>query len=79
MSMASSLPPNGAASRAHDKANEILTDDAAAKANTTVHTFDPDATPEQKASSAGKGSAQLKSKTEPSQGQVGNRGSSVST
>ncbi|KAI0274871.1 tricalbin [Gloeopeniophorella convolvens] len=61
--MASSLPPNGASpARAHAQANDILTQDAA-KTNTTVHSFNPDASPEEKGAMAGKARTQLKSKT----------------
>lgn len=56
--MASSLPTNGPSASA--QANDILRADAK-KGNMTVHTFDPDATPEQKAAAAGKGRDQLKS------------------
>lgn len=53
--MASSLPPNGPSStiRAHSQANDILQKDAA-KGNVSVHSFDPDASPAQKAAAAGK-------------------------
>lgn len=53
--MASSLPPNGPSStiRAHAQANDILQSDAA-KGNVAVHSFDPDASPAEKAAAAGK-------------------------
>ena len=55
--MASSLPP-AAASLAD--AHDMLSKDAA-RGNATVHTFDPDASPEEKAAAAGKARSQLKS------------------
>jgi len=60
--MASSLPPNGLSSantpRAYDQADDILQKDAV-RANVPVHSFDPDASPAQKAAVAGKASSQL--------------------
>src|SRR5882762_9938523 len=63
-SMATSLPPNGIASTLQKQANHIVKEDAS-KSNVAVHTFDPDASPQQKAASAGKGADQLKSKVQP--------------
>ena len=61
--MASSLPPNGLSSvRAHSQANNIVQKDAA-KANVPVHSFDPDASPMEKAAAAGKARTQLNSTT----------------
>ena len=56
--MASSLPPAASASLAD--AHDMLSKDAA-RGNATVHTFDPDASPEEKAAAAGKARSQLKS------------------
>ena len=55
--MASSLPP---ASASLADAHDMLSKDAA-RGNATVHTFDPDASPEEKAAAAGKARSQLKS------------------
>ncbi|KAI0067953.1 tricalbin [Artomyces pyxidatus] len=73
--MATSLPANGAlpGAQAQEKANNMLKDDAARR-NIAVHTFDPDASPEQKAASAGKARDQLKSKT--ATPQISGRGAS---
>jgi hypothetical protein len=71
--MASSLPPNGSPSanaiRAHGQANDILQKDAS-RGNATVHSFDPDAPPAEKAAVAGKARAELSSTipTKPSDG-----------
>ncbi|KAI9511781.1 tricalbin [Russula earlei] len=63
--MASSLPPNTLSSanslRAHDRANDLLQQDAAKGNNVPVHSFDPDSSPAQKASAAGKARSQLDS------------------
>lgn len=69
--MASSLPSNGPS--AATQANDILREDAK-KGNTTVHTFDPDATPEQKAAAAGKGRDQLKSVVDTNKDAVASKG-----
>jgi hypothetical protein len=62
--MASSLPPNGSLSanaiRPSAQANNILQKDAA-RANVPVHSFDPDASPAEKAAVAGKAGTQLSS------------------
>lgn len=62
--MASSLPPNGLSStiRSHAQANDILQKDAA-RGNVVVHSFNPDASPAEKAASAGKARTQLNSTT----------------
>lgn len=72
--MASSLPPNGVSASA--QANNILREDAK-KGNMAVHTFDPDATPEQKASAAGKGRDQLKSVVDSKKDTVASKGASA--
>lgn len=72
--MASSLPTNGPS--ATTQANDILREDAK-NGNTTVHTFDPDATPEQKAASAGKGRDQLKSMVDTNKDAVTSKGMSL--
>lgn len=56
--MASSLPPTGNGATLAD-AHDMLSKDA--RGNATVHSFDPDASPEEKAASAGKARSQLKS------------------
>lgn len=62
--MASSLPPSGSPSvnsiSAHSQANDILQRDAA-RGNVAVHSFDPDASPAEKAATAGKAKSQLSS------------------
>jgi hypothetical protein len=74
--MASSLPPNGLSSanatRAHGQANDILQKDAS-RGNVAVHTFDPDASPAEKASAAGSARTQLTS-TIPAKPSDGGRG-----
>ena len=74
--MASSLPPNGLSSanvsRAHSQANDILQKDAS-RGNVAVHSFDPDAPPEEKAAAAGKARSQLSS-TMPSKPGDGSKG-----
>jgi hypothetical protein len=60
--MASSLPPNGVPPanpiRPHTQANDILQMDAS-RANVPVHSFDPDASPAEKAAVAGKARTKL--------------------
>ena len=62
--MASSLPPNGLSStnaiRAQGQANDIVQNDAS-RGNVAVHSFDPDASPAEKAAAAGKARNQLTS------------------
>lgn len=53
----------GIATDPQQQINGIIANDAN-KQSVAVHTFDPDATPEQKAASAGKGSSQIKSVAE---------------
>jgi hypothetical protein len=73
--MASSIPPNGSPSanaiRAH-QANDIVQNDAS-RGNVPVHSFDPDASPAEKAASAGKARSQLTS-TLPAKPTEGGRG-----
>lgn len=75
-SMASSLPPNGLSSanssRAHGQANDILQKDAA-RGNISVHSFNPDASPAEKAAAAGQARSQLTSAI-PGQPSDGGRG-----
>ena len=74
--MASSLPPNGLSStnaiRAHSQANDIVQNDAS-RGNVAVHSFDPDASPAEKAAAAGKAGKQLTS-TLPAKPTEGGRG-----
>ncbi|KAI0308025.1 tricalbin [Multifurca ochricompacta] len=60
--MASSLPPNGLSPtsviRAHAQANDILQKDAA-RGNVAVHSFNPDASPAEKAAVAGQERSKL--------------------
>ena len=74
--MASSLPPNGLSSvnaiRAHAQAKDIVQNDAS-RGNVPVHSFDPDASPKQKAAVAGKAGNQLTS-TLPDKPTEGGRG-----
>jgi hypothetical protein len=74
--MASSLPPNGLSStnaiRAHGQANDIVQNDAS-RGNVAVHSFDPDASPAEKAAAAGKAGKQLTS-TLPAKPVEGGRG-----
>lgn len=56
--MATAVPSNAA--DAQQQVNGIVKQDQD-KNRVAVHTFDPDATPEQKAAAAGKGASQLKS------------------
>jgi hypothetical protein len=62
--MASSLPPNGLSSanclRAQNQAHDILQEDAA-RGHIPVHSFDPDASPAEKAATAGQAKSQLSS------------------
>ena len=62
--MASSLPPSGLSSdnaiRAHSQANDILQNDAA-RGNVAIHSFNPDASPAEKAAVAGQARSQLSS------------------
>jgi hypothetical protein len=75
-SMASSLPPNGLSStnaiRAHGQANDIVQNDAS-RGNVAVHSFDPDASPAEKAAAAGKAGKELTS-TLPAKPTEGGRG-----
>jgi hypothetical protein len=74
--MASSLPPNGLSSanaiRAHGQANDIVQKDAS-RGNVAVHSFDPDASPAEKAAIAGKARQQVTS-TLPAKPTEGGRG-----
>jgi hypothetical protein len=74
--MASSLPPNGLSSanaiRAHGQANNIVQNDAS-RGNVAVHSFDPDASPAEKATAAGKARKELTS-TLPAKPTEGGRG-----
>jgi hypothetical protein len=74
--MASSLPPNGLSSanaiHAHGQANDIVQNDAS-RGNVAVHSFDPDASPAEKAAAAGKARKQLTS-TLPAKPTEGGRG-----
>jgi hypothetical protein len=74
--MASSIPPNGLSPantiRAHGQANDIVQNDAS-RGNVAVHTFDPDASPAEKAAAAGKAGKQLTS-TLPAKPTEGGRG-----
>lgn len=78
-SMASSLPPNGLSSanvsRAHSQANDILQKDAS-RGNVPVHSFDPNATPAEKAAEAGQARSKLSSVTSSKASDVG-KGSSL--
>lgn len=71
------LQPDGPSlqQRAQDQANGIVKQDAD-KSGVPVHTFDPDATPQQKAATAGKNEDQLKSvtKNKPSPASPGAKG-----
>jgi hypothetical protein len=62
--MASSLPPNGLSStnaiRTQGQANDIVQNDSS-RGNVAVHSFDPDASPAEKAAAAGKARNQLAS------------------
>lgn len=53
-------PVDGAPADAQAELNGLLQADAA-KGRVAVHTFDPNATPQEKAAAAGKGSERLKS------------------
>jgi hypothetical protein len=74
--MASSLPPNGLspanAIHAHGQANDIVQNDAS-RGNVAVHSFDPDASPAEKAAVAGKARTQLTSSlpAKPTEGGLG--------
>jgi len=74
--MASSLPPSGLSSAnaisAQGQANDIVQNDAS-RGNVAVHSFDPDASPAEKAAAAGKAGRQLTS-TLPAKPTEGGRG-----
>src|SRR5713226_1099109 len=77
--MASSLPPNGLSSTnasAQGQANNILQNDASG-GNVAVHTFDPDASPAEKATAAGNARNQLSSTLPPKPSEGGQGQSSV--
>ncbi len=76
--MASSLPPNGPPStvQAYAQAHDILQKDAA-RGNIPVHSFNPDASPAEKAAAAGKARTQLNSTITPNSN-GGGRGPSIS-
>ncbi|KAI9462339.1 tricalbin [Lactarius psammicola] len=80
--MASSLPPNGPSStiRARSQANDIVQKDAA-RGNVAVHSFNPDASPAEKAAAAGKARSQLNSTTtaSPEKSNGGGREATVDT